>query len=400
MTEHTFRGTSRAKVQGNAFPPLGCVETFGLVIRPADPNLQVEMIDGVPLMRDVSRQRDGYGNRVSESSSLAVLRRSRTMTHVFGTYDTYRCKECEITLSGYKRGDPGLHAHVYKDLLKRGTCAYIKAKFKGREKELVVLRGALRFQNGFMAFPEFALHAKETYIAMWGTKYCVICACTADQEHLPACADMICKLKSSVKDMKFEVPVQDTLLFNSATAARTFGRPSIHEGITRDLKPGDRQTGELQAIPSQGPVKKDFSVLGDTANMIYIKDTVDKHWCCQCGLTVSKFVQGDSLLGEHIYHVYNHGLRCHYLEARFAYDGEVLKRTLGKERYRKGQMAFPDAIVDSTHGYCTVARSNHCMVCGTVTSHGFYLPTDKHGLQCSEMFTKLAEKLKDLTLIP
>ena len=36
------------------------------------------------------------------------------MKHVAGTYDTYKCTDCNIELSGCKRGDPGLKEHVLR----------------------------------------------------------------------------------------------------------------------------------------------------------------------------------------------------------------------------------------------------------------------------------------------
>lgn len=54
-----------------------------------------------------------------------VLDDPRAMLLVPGTCDTYKCNDCNIVLSGYKRGDPGLSDHIRSG---GGQCRYIRAK--------------------------------------------------------------------------------------------------------------------------------------------------------------------------------------------------------------------------------------------------------------------------------
>uniref|UniRef100_A0A669CUF8 Bcl-2 Bcl-2 homology region 1-3 domain-containing protein n=1 Tax=Oreochromis niloticus TaxID=8128 RepID=A0A669CUF8_ORENI len=95
--------------------------------------------------------------------------------------------------------------------------------------------------------------------------------------------------------------------------------------------------------------------------MVYVGGTRDKHHCYTCGLTLKDFVVGDTLLGEHIYHVYNKGMACRYIERKYS-KGEILY-ILGKERYRRGQMAFPSLIDKAEFGYSSVEGLYRCILC-------------------------------------
>ena len=296
------------------------------------------------------------------------------MTHVDGTYDTYACKDCDTVLSGYKRGDPFLHEHVQSG---EGKCRYIKRMFRGREGDLEVLQGKLRFQRGQLAFPAYMLYAVYGYVTISGMGYCVICSSQSGEKHYMACSDMNNRLKALLKDMKLPVVISETPLF------------------TREPRSDRRQTQRFD-----GQAATDFRVLGDSANMYHVPHTVDTHKCATCDLQIWSFVKNDTLLGEHIYHSYNTGRYCRYIADRFSTRPHKLLAIVGKERFRKGYIAFPDIISNACYGYIVVGGRTRCSVCSTMTIQGKYLPPKGHARHCHEMVQKLKQMLEHTHLLP
>ncbi|KAL0961669.1 hypothetical protein UPYG_G00352860 [Umbra pygmaea] len=271
------------------------------------PEPEVKMIHGVPTFVNISACQPFVAsnlNRIVEHTTAEdsvavtdvvynVLINSNAMMHIPGTYDTYKCNDCNIVLSGYKRGDPHLVEHVQSG---EGQCRYIKAKFRGREQELLIIQGRLRFQNGFLPFPEFMWYSKHGYVTIHGTKYCIICSRPHGKDHYMACVAMGQRLKTTLKHLKLDVSIDDTLLF-------TARGPETDSAL------------EIDSVLAHFP--RDFSVLGESANMVHVPYTVDSHTCFQCKLRVKNFVQNDTLLGEHVYHIHKLGRDCPYIANRF-----------------------------------------------------------------------------------
>lgn len=296
------------------------------------------------------------------------------MEHVAGTYDTYKCPDCNIKLSGYKRGDPGLREHILEG---KGQCQYLKQKFKGREDELTVLQGQIRFERGYLAFPHYILGSECGYVNLSHGKYCLVCASREGEEHslYQACQDMTNRVLINIKHMRFNVIMNQT---------RQFYRGPGH---TNNL-----ETDSSQVLPCQY-----LHTLGDFANMYYVDGTVDTHKCYTCGLTLCHFKEGDTLLGEHVFHTYNYGNTCQALEVRFKADRYDLERILGAERARRGYIAYPTHLLEARSGFISVKGVPQCVMCGVTTIQGLYLPN--HGPHCAAMKQGIGDRLQNMRLL-
>lgn len=350
---------------------------------------EVQMIQGVPMIVNVSECVLDVDSNLSRNPPYTapedfgadlrnvynVLNDPNVMILVPDTFDTYKCKDCNIVLSGYKRGDPHLNEHIQCG---GGQCRYVKAKFRGREKELLIIQGNLRFQRGVLAFPEFMFYSKDGHVTINRTEFCVVCAYPSDEYHYSACAEMGKRLKAKLKHLKLDVPIDDTPLFTK-------------RGPGCAYRWGDLETDSVLAYCTT-----DFSVLGETANMHHIPDTVDTHKCFTCSLEIQNFVQNDTLLGEHIYHK---GDSCQYIAEKFKGRRHELMLRIGKERYRKGSIAFPDTVTNADYGYTAIGRLHHCVVCSAVVLQERYLPAQGHNPHCAEMKKSLLMKLKNMKLL-
>lgn len=292
------------------------------------------------------------------------------------TYDTYKCVDCDIVLSGYKLADKNLNKHILRNAVIGKRCCYIANKFKHRNRELRTLEGLLRFREGHVAFPRHMLLAKNQYRTIEGHWYCVLCSQEKDKQHYPACADVMEMVKRYVKDTKLISRSAGPLLFNSAVA--------------RALEPGWLECDSTASGGDCGV--SDFAVLGDRANMNYVPGTRDKHHCNACGLYLHDFVEGDTLLGEHIYYTYNDGRRCSYIDRK--YTTQQILYTLGLERFRRGMLAFPTLMFKSDHGYSIVAEGARCVVCAASA-----VPAHEHKRGCANMTNALADKLKHISML-
>lgn len=282
----------RPPVFSDSAQTFGRPEVFIYQVPPVEPSFAVLIVDGEPVVMN-TKLHDNDGKIIITEDHHKWMANPNNMKHVSGTCDTYRCKDCDIALSGYKRGDPKLDVHVYKDILNGGKCEYIRSKFRGREKELVVLKGTLRFQHGHMAFPEYMMYAKHMYITIADTKYCVVCASNGAQDHYPACEEMVTKLKSTLRNIKFDVPLETAFLFRQSSFAGGWSSNHFAYQINSGL-----ETDGYKVKPTS-----DFTILGEPAGMEHVKGYGDTHTCRRCNLHVKDFVQGDTLLGEHVYHV-------------------------------------------------------------------------------------------------
>uniref|UniRef100_A0A669CH56 Bcl-2 Bcl-2 homology region 1-3 domain-containing protein n=1 Tax=Oreochromis niloticus TaxID=8128 RepID=A0A669CH56_ORENI len=115
--------------------------------------------------------------------------------------------------------------------------------------------------------------------------------------------------------------------------------------------------------------------------MEHLPWTRDKHRCAACDLVLHSFVVGDTFVGEHIYHIHKEGKRCPYIDAR--YDRDEILYELGRQRSRRGQLAFPSRVLTAERGYSSVAGLERCLVCGVTTIQEKYLPSLGHDAWCS-----------------
>lgn len=297
------------------------------------------------------------------------------------TYDTFKCVECEIVLSGYKLADKNLNKHVLRNVATGKRCWYIQDKFQHREGQLRVLEGLLRFQEGHVAFPAHVLSAKRQYRTIQGDWHCVLCSQKQGRSHHPACADILEKVKLYITDTKFVSRPTGPLLFSSAVP-----RAVAFQWL------------ECDSTASGGACSEpDFSILGDKANMTFVPGTRDKHRCEACELSLHDFVQGDTLLGEHIYYRYNNGGRCPYIDSKYTRD-EILYE-LGLQRFRRGMVAFPTRIFQAEHGYSSVSGLQRCVVCAAATGEGGCLPVREHAVGCAAVTDALSNKLKRVSIL-
>uniref|UniRef100_A0A8C7MNS2 Bcl-2 Bcl-2 homology region 1-3 domain-containing protein n=1 Tax=Oncorhynchus kisutch TaxID=8019 RepID=A0A8C7MNS2_ONCKI len=147
-----------------------------------------------------------------------------------------------------------------------------------------------------------------------------------------ACPDIGNRVKATLKHLKVAGSIDSTPLFTS-------------RGPEHEYRWGDLETDSSLAYGS-----KHFGVLGESANMYHLPNTVDTHKCFMCNLEIKNFVENDTLLGEHIFHVYNTSGRCKYLTDRYTNREDEMMLLLGKERYRRGKIAFPDSIITNSTG--------------------------------------------------
>ena len=161
-------------------------------------------------------------------------------------------------------------------------------------------------------------------------KHCNICTCLFGEDHDIACEEICRRLKGQLKSSEVRSS-NDAPLFTGPELSW-----SLYDGMETDS--------------SLVKCARDFTVLGESANMYYRPQTVDTHTCFQCNIDINHFVQNDTLLGEHIYHVYDAGGQCPYLEDRFKDRRNELMSKLGEERYRKGSIALPAGITNAVTG--------------------------------------------------
>lgn len=291
-----------------------------------------------------------------------VLDDPDVMIRESGTYDTYRCLDCNVVLSGYKRGDPGREEHLWRG---NGQCRYFQFKYADRKEELIVALGRLRFQKGFLAFPQYIFHAIDGYVTIAETQRCVVCACPAHRHDFRnACEETVRRLVVILKHLTLEVPVRTDRLFNNASIR----------------------------YPN-------FAVLGESANMYHLTGTADTYKCAACELEIKDFVVDDTLLGEHIYQVYNRNINCSYIADRFGNRKDELAVILGKARYRKGLVAFEAIVTKAECGYTVINGQRRCVVCGALIVHGRHLKIAGHHPHCEEMKQSCIEKLYNMRLL-
>lgn len=299
---------------------------------------------------------------LSQRSEYDVLDDPNVMIRIDGTYDTYQCQDCNIVLSALKRGDPGFEEHLWHG---GGRCRYFQIKYAGREEELIISKGKLRFKKGFLALPQFIFSAVNRYVPVAGTRHCIVCASPGHQHHHfhSACAEMTRRLIVSLKHLTLDVQMDKVPLFSP-----------------------------LRCI-------NNFSVLGESANMYHLADTVDTHKCLDCEVEIKDFVANDTLLGEHIYHVYIRGGLCPYLEQKFENQKDELMVILGKERYRRGLIAFETAVTNAERGFAALNGQRRCLVCSALTTQTIHLPTMGHYPHCNKMKCTIVKMLQNMKLL-
>lgn len=316
------------------------------------------MQNGTKFVLDLNRDRGA----LSQRSEYDVLNDPDIMIRINGTYDTYQCLDCNMVLSAFKRGDPGFKDHLWHG---GGQCRYFQIKYAGRVEELDVSKGELRFQKGFLALPQFILSAVNGYVLIARNRYCIVCASPDYLHHQfhSACAEMARRLTVSLKYLTLDVQIDSAPLFSP-----------------------------LRLI-------NNFSVLGESANMYHLPNTVDRHKCFDCKVEIGDFVVNDTLLGEHIYHVYNRGGRCPYLEKKFENQQDELMAILGKERYRRGLIAFESSVTKAEYGFTVFNRQRRCLVCSALTTQIMHVPTLGHYPHCNQMKHAIVKMLQNMKLL-
>lgn len=325
----------------------------------------VQIVQGEPVI--VTHRNDRpWLDRPSEEQILADC---TIMTPVPQTYDTYKCNDCGVILSGYKVGDVDVEAHIWKG---SARCRYIKAKFRGRENLLLALHGRVRFNKGCVALPQYLLCANEGYVTVAGRKLCVICCATKGNPHDYMCDAVTQRMIRQCKTLGLYAPRTDGPVFR------------------------DTQLGEFKPTRDSAVwIHSEFKA--DPANMHYIPGTTDSHHCPACGITIKDFVENDTLLGEHIYHVYNKGEVCPYIEERFQGKRDNLQLILGYERYRRGMFAFPDAVANNRYGFVEINGRHRCVVCAASGEYGaYYTANQHHRIMCNDIKECILMKLRFL----
>lgn len=312
-----------------------------------------------------------------------VFRESRGLSqNKFYQSNIYTCLYCDISLPSYTTWNYASEYHVYKDSVLGRNCEYIRSIFAGREHELRVLRGALRFKRGLFAFYEDVLEGCDGYLDIWGKRFCLVCATPKSEQHSSMCDVVQTRLSVYLTNTRMYIPCDPPMFDNNGHSwyglpeniptLTLFGGPNGSTSFPRDC------TSSLQ--------------LGSEANMTFVKGTIDTYRCSDCNLKVNNFVKGDTLLGEHIFHTYNVGRTCPALERHFRNNLNEIPSVLGLERFRKGFVAFPVGVMLGVKGIV----NGKCIVCGEclyfLTESQRYRPC--RNVQCAEVRALLKRTLK------
>ena len=146
-----------------------------------------------------------------------------------------------------------------------------------------------------------------------------------------------------------------------------------HEARTRGLPPTHTPVHTGIAHPSDRSKSQCFTWLGDPCNMVFM-GIKDMHKCSVCKIVLSNFIEGDTFLNQHAYYTPD----CPYLNAN--YTADRLKLEIGYERYRRGFIAHPEAIIVpdawnpskvilTNNIYITLAGFEICFLCGRKPHH-------------------------------
>lgn len=281
-------------------------------------------------MAPTNRKVEVDGRRNRGSVECALTQQSLT---------DYVCLDCDLLLPDYGYGEEqSLYDHVYTNHVRGGTCRYIRKKYEHDQKGLLFALGTARFRRGLVAFPEYIFYGLMGYVELANVLRCIVCATERGKKHPPVCATMSERMATDLRKLKLhEPPVK--LLF-----------------VTQSLRSDEDDDLECDGVNVTGS-RSEFHALGDKANMHHVRGTVDRHSCNACATSVAAFEEGDTLLREHVYHVYNEGNTCAYLE-RVTRHAE--RRTIvAEERYRKGFAAFADELLRCDNG----TYDDRCVVC-------------------------------------
>ena len=141
-----------------------------------------------------------------------------------------------------------------------------------------------------------------------------------------------------------------------------------HEARARGLQPAPHPQSNTPRPPSDKSKNEGFAWLGDTCNMLYM-GVMDVHKCSVCKLVLINFIEGDTFLNQHAYYAPD----CPYLNTNYAADR--LKIEIGYERYRRGFIAHPEAVIVpdvwtpskvilTNNIYITLCGFEICFLCG------------------------------------
>lgn len=298
----------------------------------------------------------------------------------------YVCLDCDLSLPGYEYGDErSLYDHVYVNNQRGGTCRYIQDKFKNDLKGYKLMLGTARFRRGYVAFPDYIFYGVYGYVQLFEIMRCVVCTTEQGKPHPPACSEITERLRVCLHKLKLHEPPARPLF----ASRNSFGAPGAING--------QLECDGVNVTHAAGfHLNNDkFAALGEKANMTHVYGTDDAHVCGACATRIAQFEEGDTLLREHVYHVYNEGNTCAYLERLFSGDAERLKRMVAEERHRKGFIAYADKILQCDNG---VSPLDGCVTCAAVYEKGF-LRHITHSALCSETRRGLTSVLRHRKLM-
>ena len=292
------------------------------------------------------------------------------VTRIPGT-EMYQCNDCDYIYGLYTDNPEPDRAHFQYG---GGQCLSFKAINGGQENELLIIQGKLRFMRGYVAFPQFVFYSEYGCMTIDGTRHCIVCGHKPGEGHPDSnCDNMKRLLKIKLTSLKLHENMDTVRLFSTARST-TWGLIECDGISTR--------------------CTTDFSILGPRANMQYIHGTVDSHQCFQCGITVSNFVENDTLLGEHIHH--SNG-SCPYIAREFKNQKGELDAIMGKERYRRGHIAIPDLAIQAHYGRIGSRGARSCVICSAIERT--HLPANGHYSYCDAMKESLRKKLNNMCMV-
>lgn len=297
----------------------------------------------------------------------------------------YRCLDCEVSLTSYENNiwtdTSVLDEHVYVNSTRGGVCRYIKKRYENNPKGLALVLGKARFRRGYVAFPDLVFYGSSGFVELDNVQRCVLCTTEKGGFHPPQCSIMAKRMDLHM--LKLHEPNLPLLFFPPKPTTTNNGCGWNYNGLDKTTYGRFETLFSVNNLECDGTkcfdrvddTQKTFNVLGEKANMTYVNGTEDTHTCAVCSTSIDRFEEGDTLLREHVYHVYNCGNTCAYLERMFTgnddkHNREALMRIVAEERFRKGFIAYADKLLCANQGYylgscvmCTRTGVVHANLC-------------------------------------
>lgn len=246
---------------------------------------------------------------------------------------------------------------------------------RGTEEGDILHQGQRRFDRGLVAFPDFTEY-REARVHLGTVEYCPVCARPREAQ-LHKVGDACPEIKRLVRASLVKTPLIDTpsRLANRRRRARRAWRIRQRKEIGLSSGAARPSSGEKFAEGKRGAGGREEE---------------DRYRCCHSESEIREFERNPFKLAKHLYHVDATKMDCSYCLGFSQEHRGTYRMMLGRERYERGFMAFPDALFSSSCGYTVFDTVPKCIVCGVRApyDHWQYLQQD-HLPGCKDMMRVL-----------